>query len=114
MRMNGRAGTGFYTKQADGEPVISCPIAAKSAAQEHRQWDRLHHGKEGEKYKYGISKNNPNPYRISAWDRLLPPHMGCQLCQSTLGIVRDFRLFLGGGSSSSMKLLVRDKEHHVK
>lgn len=67
----------------------------------------------GKKYKRELRENNPNPYHVSARDRRLPPHMDCQLCQSTLGIVRDSDFFLGGGSSSNAKLLVRDKEHHV-
>lgn len=47
----------------------------------------------GGKHRCGIGKSNPNLNCVSAWDRLLPSQVDCQLCQGMLGIVREFRLF---------------------
>lgn len=60
-------------------------------------------------------KQQPKPIRHFSLGQTAPsPHGLGQLCQRTLGIMRDFKLFWGGRSSSSVKLLVRDKKHRVK
>lgn len=98
MCTSGRAGMGFYIMQTGGEPAVSHPPhpMAKSAAQTHQRWDRLHHGRERREIPAQTFKEQPKPIPCLHSGPAAPSPRGLgQPCHSTLGIMRDFRHFGG-------------------
>jgi len=98
---------GLYIKQTGGEPAVSCPITHHHSLQ-HR----------------GMTAGQPTPWEGGERQpkctprfcsgQAAPSPRGLSAVPQHAGDGEGFQAFFGGGSSSSAKLLVRDKEHPVK